>query len=184
VELIGLYLVACVLLVAAGTAKAVRPTDTARSLAAVVHLPEGTVRTAVVVGSMAEAALGTIALLYPRTASACLVAASYAVFAVVVASIRSRGGAIASCGCFGTPDTPATIPHVVVNACLSLSAVAVAVAGPSGSILSVLSSQPLDGVPLVMGSALGAWLAYLVISALSRLQAARRLTAVSFGARP
>ncbi len=33
----------------------------------------------------------------------------------VVAYARSRGGALASCGCFGTPDTPATLLHVVVD---------------------------------------------------------------------
>ena len=38
-ELIGPYLAACVLLVAAGAAKAVRPVDTARAVAAVVRLP-------------------------------------------------------------------------------------------------------------------------------------------------
>ena len=44
-----------------------------------------------------------------------LVAGSFAGFAVVVAFARHRGGAIASCGCFGTPDTPATLVHVAVN---------------------------------------------------------------------
>jgi Methylamine utilisation protein MauE len=179
VELIGLYLVACVLLVAAGTAKAIRPADTARAFSAVVSLPPGVIRMAIRIGAVAEAALGAYALLYPRALSAGLVALSYAVFAVVVAYARARGGAIASCGCFGTPDTPATWLHVIVNLGLSAAAGFVAVAQPTGSMVSILSVQPLEGVPLIAASALAAWLTYLVISVLAALSAVRRLTAVS-----
>ena len=178
-ELIGLYLVACVLLVVAGTAKAIRPADTARAFSAVVSLPPGVIRIAIRIGAVAEAALGAVALLYPRTVSAGLVALSYAVFALVVAYARSRGGAVASCGCFGTPDTPATMLHVIVNVALAAAAGAVAAAQPTGSMVSILSAQPLDGAPLVLVSALAAWLTYLVISVLAALSAARRLTAVS-----
>ena len=179
-ELIGLYLVACALLVAAGIAKAIRPTDTARALAAMVPIPQMRIRLLVRVGSAAEAALGVVAILIPRAGSAWLVALSYAVFAAVVAYARSRGGAIASCGCFGTPDTPATILHVIVNVGLALVAAVVAAAGPSGSILSILSRQPLHGLPLIVVSALCAWLTYVAISVLAGLQAARRMTAISF----
>jgi Methylamine utilisation protein MauE len=182
-ELIGLFLVACGLLVVAGVTKAIRPDDTARALAAVFPVPMQTARTAVRVGSIAEALLGAAALVVPRTASAFLVALSYAVFAVVVAVTRSKGGAIASCGCFGTPDTPATALHIVVNVGLAVSAAAVAVAAPAGTIVSILSREPLHGVPLVAVSALCGWLAYLTISALAALQAARRLTAISFRSR-
>jgi hypothetical protein len=179
VELIGLYLVACVLLIAAGTAKAIRPADTARAFSAVVSLPAGVLRVAIRIGAVAEAALGIIALLYPRTLSAGLVALSYAAFAVVVAYARSRGGAVASCGCFGTPDTPATMLHVIVNLALSAAAGCVAAARPAGSMVSILSAQPWDGLPLVAVSVLAAWLTYLAISVLAALSAVRRLTAVS-----
>lgn len=179
-ELIGPYLVACALLVVAGVSKAIRPNDTARALGAMVPMGLATIRWAVRVGSLAEAALGSIALLDPRTASACLVALSYAAFAAVVAYARSRGGAIASCGCFGTPDTPATLLHVIVNMGLSLAAACVAAAGPTGSILSLLSQQPAHGLPLIVVSALCAWLTYLAVAVLAELQAARRLVAISF----
>ncbi|MBF6555605.1 MAG: hypothetical protein IVW52_05440 [Acidimicrobiales bacterium] len=182
-ELIGVFLVACGLLMAAGVAKAIRPDDTARALAAVFPVPMQTVRTAVRMGSIAEALLGAAALVVPRTASAALVAMSYAAFAVVVALARSKGGAIASCGCFGTPDTPATAVHIVVNVGLAVSASAVAMANPAGTIVSILSREPLHGVPLVALSALCGWLAYLAISALASLQGARRLTAISFRSR-
>ncbi len=179
-ELIGLYLVACALLVAAGTAKAVHPTDTARALATMVRLPLAGIRPVVRMGSVTEAALGCAALLHPRSATAGLVALSFAGFAVVVAVERHQGGAISSCGCFGTPDTPATMLHVVVNIGLALAATSVAVAGPTGTILSIVARQPGHGLPLLVASAVCAWLAYLAISVLAELQAARRLTAVTF----
>jgi hypothetical protein len=70
--------------------------------------------------------------------------------------------------------------HVVVNLALAGAAATVALAGASGTIASVLSQQPLHGLPLVAVSALGAWLTYLALSGLARVQAARRLTAISF----
>jgi len=180
VELIGLYVVACGLLAAAGVAKVVRPDDTARALAAAVPLRRQTMRTVVRAGSVAEAALGITALVLPRPWWAALVALSYLVFAGFVAHARSTGGAIARCGCFGTPDTPATMVHVVINGVLALSAGVMAVSAPSGTLVTVLRAQPADGVPLLVVSALAAWLAYLAISVLAGLQAARGLTGVTF----
>jgi hypothetical protein len=181
VELIGVYLMACALLAVAGMVKAVRPEDTARTLAATTSVPLGTMSVLVRVGSFGEAAVGLCALVAPRPWSAALVAFSYAVFAVFVAYARSSGGAIASCGCFGTPDTPATLLHVVVDVALALSAGVVACSAPwSGTIIGILSSQPGRGIPLVAVSALGAWLAYLVISVMAMLRAARSLTGIGF----
>jgi hypothetical protein len=191
-ELIGLYLAGCALLVVAGAAKAVRPGDTARALATSVPLSVRALGGLVRGGAAVEAVLGAVALMFPRPLSASAVALSFAVFAVFVAWARVRGGAIASCGCFGTPDTPATALHVVVNVVLCLSAVGVAVGvaagtgggpaarAPTGSIASILSHQPLHGVPLVLASAAAAWLTFLAITGLARLQAARQLTAISF----
>jgi hypothetical protein len=179
VELIGLYLVGCGLLVAAGTAKAIHPDDTARALAALVPLGLRPLRRLVRAGAAAEAALGVTALVLPRPWSAGLVALSFTAFAVFVASARRAGGAVASCGCFGTPDTPATLAHVTVNAALAGAAAVVAGTAPSGTLVSILSDQPLLGVPLVVASALCAWLVYLVVSVLASLQAARTLTGVT-----
>ena len=124
--------------------------------------------------------MGCIAILVPRPIPAGLVALSFVGFAAFVAYARHKGGAISSCGCFGTPDTPATVLHVVVNIGLAAAAASVALTGPSASIFSVLARQPADGLPLLAASAVGAWLAYLAISVLAELQAARRLTAVEF----
>jgi hypothetical protein len=179
-ELIGLYLVGCSLLVVAGAAKVVRPDDTARALATVLPLPLVRTRLLVRAGASAEAVLGVVALAYPRTVTAALVALSYAAFAAFVLVARAKGGAIASCGCFGTPDTPATLLHVLINLGLVVAAVAVAIAGPSGAIVFILSAQPLHGLPLVLVSALCVWLTFLAISVLGALQAARRLVGIKF----
>lgn len=178
-ELIGLYFVGCALLVAAGTAKAIHPDDTARALAAAIPLGLQSMRRLVRAGAVAEVALGVTALVLPRPWPAGLVALSFAAFASFVAYARSAGGAIASCGCFGTPDTPATLVHVTVNAALAVAAVVVAWSAPPGTLVSVLSHQPMYGVPLVVASALCAWLVYLAVSVLAALQAARSLTGVT-----
>jgi hypothetical protein len=179
-ELIGLYLVGCALLVLAGVAKVFRPDDTARALSAVIPLPLARTRPLVRAGAIAEAALGAVALIYPRTATAGLVALSYAAFAVFVLVARAKGGAIANCGCFGTPDTPATVLHVLINLGLLVAGVVVAATGPSGTIVSILSTQPLHGLPLVLVSALCVWLSLLAISVLGGLQAVRHLVGVTF----
>ena len=85
-ELIGLYLVAAGLLCVAGVAKAVRPHDTARAMTALFRVRPSlaVMRSIVRLGALAEAALGALAILFPRPVTAVLVALSYACFAGVV----------------------------------------------------------------------------------------------------
>jgi hypothetical protein len=181
-ELIGLYFVAAALLVVAGGAKAIRPEDTARALIRLIPpRPRATmtsqaIRPAVRVSATLEAALGVIALLYPRPASASLVAASYVVFAGVVLYARSTGGVLSSCGCFGRADTPPTALHALVDLAFALSCVAVAANAPSdGTLIMILHRQPAAGIPLIFVSAVGLYLAYLVLAHLPRLEGMRRL---------
>ncbi len=180
-ELIGLYLVAAGLLFVAGVAKARHPDDTARALTALAPrgraaLPLGPVRQLVRAGALAEAALGLAALLVPRPVTAALVALSYAAFGAVVASARWRGGPLATCGCFGRPDTPPTTVHLVLNLVLAGAAAVVAVtAPPHGTLVSELARQPWAGFPLLFVSAVGLWLSLLALSALAALEGARRL---------
>ena len=180
-ELIGLYLIACTLLIVAGAMKAARPDDTARALAPLMPAPFEALadvrrlRSIIRSAALVEAGLGVAAFLLPRAVPAALVAASYAAFAGVVAYVRARGGALASCGCFGTPDTPATVLHVVVDLVFAGAAVLVATsAPPGGTILTALGHQPLHGAALLIVSAVGAWLTYLTLSMLGSLEAARR----------
>ena len=180
-ELIGPYLVAAGLLVAAGVTKAVRPGDTARALGALLPGGAGTrhpvlLRHAVRAGALAEAAIGLVALALPRPATAAVVALSYAAFAAVVALARRRGGSLATCGCFGRPDTPPTVVHLVLDLALAAAAAAAAVGAPThGSLLTQLARQPWSGLPLLFVSATGLWLTFLALSALGALEGARRL---------
>ena len=168
-ELIGLYLIGCGLLVCAGVMKAARPDDTARAVLpllagspALRSLPQ--LRRMVRLGAATEAALGVVALVLPRPLTASLVAVSYVAFTGYVLYVRSRGGALTSCGCFGTPDGPPTILHATLTAGFAIAAVAVA---------TLLAQAPLHGAPLVALSAVGLWLTYLALTVLGRLQAVR-----------
>ena len=174
-ELIGLFLVASTLLVVAGVAKAVRPDDTARALTALASKPlRSRWRTAVRVSAIVEAGIGIAALALPRPSTAALVATSYAAFGGVVVLARRRGGPLATCGCFGRPDTPPTLVHLVLNLLFLATAVAVALTAPAEATLgSTLASEPGAGIPLVFVSAVGVWLSALAMSALGRLQGAR-----------
>ena len=185
-ELIGLYLIGCTLLVVAGVTKALRPDDTARALAPLmagrlVALADvRRLRWVIRMAALVEAGLGVVAFVLPRAVSAALVAASYCAFAGVVAFARSRGGSLASCGCFGTPDTPATLLHVTVDLVFASAAVFVATSAPSvGTIVAVLAHQPLHGAAMLLVSAVGAWLTYLVLTVLGALEASRRTVGVA-----
>lgn len=174
-----MYLVATVLLVAAGVAKAARPHDTARALGSPLGLPVAVLRPAVRAIAAGEAALGAVGLAWPGRVEASLVAASYLTFAVVLTVVRVRGGALASCGCFGTPDTPVTVSHVAIDVGLGFSAAAVAAAGLTRSLPGVLGTQPWKGLPLAATSLLAAWLCLLVMDRLSRLVAVRRMVGIT-----
>jgi hypothetical protein len=181
VTLFGPFLIASVLLVVAGVGKALAPDDTARALVTLAgsgpRAPglRGT-RRAVRVGATGEAVLGTLAVAAPRPITAALVGLSYLGFAAVVAQARRRGGPLASCGCLGRPDTPPTMVHLGLNLVLAAAALAVALGAPGhGTVVDVLAHQPWSGLPLLLGVAVGTWLAVLAMSGLARLEAARRL---------
>jgi hypothetical protein len=178
-ELIGPYLAACMLLAVAGAVKTVRPMDTARALVAVIPVPLTGARLLVRVGAAAEAVVGVAAIVHPAPVTASLVAVSYVGFAAFVTVVLIRGGPLATCGCFGTPDTPATRLHVVVDLALATSAAVVAASVPAQSLWALLSSQPWEGVPLMLVSVLCAWLVYLAMTRLGEVGAARRLLGIT-----
>lgn len=173
-ELIGPYLAACLLLAVAGLSKSFRPMDTARAVVAVVTLPLPAARRLVRVGAVAEAVIGVVGAVHPSPVTASLVAASYLGFATFVVLVRARGGTLATCGCFGRPDTPATRLHVVVDLALAGAAALVAMTVPAAWVTTVLSAQPWHGAPLVLLSALCAWSVFLTLSRLAELGGARR----------
>ncbi len=177
----GPYLAACLVLTAAGAAKTFRPGDTARAVAVLVPLRPPVLRTAVRAGAVVEAGLGVVAAALPGPLTAGAVALSYLGFAGFVGVARLRGGPLATCGCFGTPDTPATRLHLVVD--LLLAAVAAVVAGTiaAAPLPSLLNQQPWHGVPLVLLALACTWLLGLTLTALPRLGAARLRLGITRG---
>jgi hypothetical protein len=174
----GLYLVACGLLVLAGLAKAVRPGDTARAVVAVVQRGQGLRRWERAVRLLAgvETALGALGLAFPQRAVASAVAVSYLAFTCFVLVARAAGGSLATCGCFGSPDTPPTLTHALVTLALAAASFAVALAAPAGTVVSVLGSQSANGFPLVVTSAVAGLLVWAVLSPRARLSALRAVT--------
>lgn len=119
--LTGVYTGAVLLLGAAGAAKVHRPGDTATALRG-IGLRTGPV--AVRLAAAAEVALAVAALAVGGPVPAALVAASYAGFAAFVAVALARHLPLATCGCFGRPDTPPSWTHVVLDAAAALVAAA------------------------------------------------------------
>ena len=167
----------------AGVAKTLRPDDTARAVSSLVpgRTPRplqslGFQRQLVRVLALTEVAVGLAALARTGPVTGALVASSYVLFACVVAYARLRGGPLATCGCFGRPDTPATWLHVVLNLALAGAALVVATSSSGGgrSIVAVLAHQPWAGAPLLFASAVGLGLTMVALSTLPVLQGARR----------
>ncbi len=171
--MIGPYLIACCLLVLAGAAKAARPGNTVRALTSVFGWPR-LLAVGVPLLAAVELALGIAGFIWPVRALALAIAASYLAFAGFVVLILLRHGALSSCGCFGTPDTPATWLHALINVCLAAAALVIAFNQPGADIVSVLRAQPWAGVPMLAAVGVGTWLVVLAFSTLAQLSAVRR----------
>jgi hypothetical protein len=168
------WLAACAVLVVAGTAKQLRPDPTVGALRA-ARLPSS--RPTVRALGAVEIGLGAAGALTGAPALAALVAASYLGFALFVAGALRRGGMVQSCGCFGSPDVPATRLHVVVNLLAATVAAGAALVGDAGLV-------DLDGGTdgaLVVG--LAAIAAFQVVVVLTTLPRARFAALADAGGR-
>lgn len=107
----AVYLVAAVLLGAAGAAKAVAPEPASAALARLqlYHRPW-----AVRLLGLVELVVAVCAFIVGGIVPATALAALYAGFAVVAAAMV-RSGSEEPCGCFGRVEMPATSRHVVVD---------------------------------------------------------------------
>jgi hypothetical protein len=151
----AVVVVAALLLVGAGAAKASRPHGTARA----ARVPAGVVRA----GAIVELALG-VATLATGLAPLCwAVSVSYLAFAVWVAAARRRGAPLWTCGCFGEVDTPPTMLHVLVDLGLGAGAAASAAAGGATVTFSLL-----------LVGAVTAYVCYLALAELPRTLSAGR----------
>jgi hypothetical protein len=165
-ELAAPYLASAVLLVVAGSAKLADPLPLVRALRS-ARLPASAALVRVVAG--VEVAVAVAAVLTGSRWAAVLVCLSYAAFTGFVLLARSRGGVLASCGCFGRADTPATASHAVLTAATATVAAAVVVR-PTGTLPDLLAGSPGSGVPLLLATAAVAVTAYLVLALLPLLR--------------
>ena len=167
--LAGPLFIAAALVVVAGIPKVTDPGDTTRAMRS-VGLPssDNLVRAL----AIAEIAIGLSVIVFGGRLAAGLLALLYLGFAGFIVLAMTRGGSVASCGCFGKADTPPTHAHLVLD--LAAAAVAIAaVASPPPAFTDLLADQPAFGIPFVAFVALGSWLGYLTLTLLPRLQAAR-----------
>ena len=166
----GAYLAAVMLRAAAGMAKALRPSGTARALSLLgVTIPTWAVRAAATV----EVALSGWGVVRGGAAAAVLVACSYLGFFVFVMAALVRHTPLSSCGCFGESEAPPTATHAVLNAGAALVACAAAL-GYHPSFAHAVQTQPAGGVPFAVLAATAAYLGYLAMAVLPRASAAAK----------
>ena len=158
--LAGPFLAAGGLLVVAGLPKLRDPLPLVRALRTTgLPAPGPLVRLL----ALAEVALGVTAVVAPSRGTAALVAVAYAGFTAFVALAVRRGGVLASCGCFGRPDTPPTRAHLALTAGATATAAALAVSPPGAGVWSAATpaTAALAGFAVLLGA-----LAYLVLAVL------------------
>lgn len=161
----GPFLIAAVLLAAAGIAKTMDPTMTVGALRK-FGIP---VSSAAVRGLGAiEAGLAVAAAVTGAPSLVLGVAISYVVFSAFVVVARARRLPIGSCGCFGRVDTPPSWIHVAVNLACAASAFGVA-ARDGGGLASTLDAQPLAGVPFLALIAVGTYAAFTALTVVPQL---------------
>jgi len=165
----GPFLIAALLLAAAGVAKAVDPTNTVGALRALgVRVRPVAVRSL----GVAEAVLAVTAAVSGAPVPALLVGLSYLLFTLFVLVALARHAPIGSCGCFGRVDTPPSALHVAVNLGAVVASVGVA-EGRGDGIADVLRAQPLAGVPMLLLVVVGTYAAFTALTVVPRLQAVR-----------
>jgi hypothetical protein len=157
-------LVAAALLVVAGASKAADPTMTVGALRA-LRWPSSP--WLVRAGAVAEALVGTLAVVVGGALWWSLVAASYLAFAAFVVVALRAGAMVGSCGCFGREETPPHPIHVALDVALAAFAGAAVVRG-LGAPLDALVDDPGQGLVVVGLSALGVYLAYAIIVEMPR----------------
>ncbi|TAL25362.1 MAG: hypothetical protein EPN99_01735 [Frankiales bacterium] len=167
--LAGPYLASAALLVAAGAAKVRDPLPLMRALVTAGVPSRPALAPLVRTGAAVEIALGLVAIGTGHAVAAAGVALSYLAFTGFVLLAMTRGGVLASCGCFGKADTPPTRTHVTVTAALAAVAAVVAVR-PLGPLPDLLATAPWNGLPLLLATAAVAATTYLVLALLPVLR--------------
>lgn len=115
--LLGPLLVTVLVLAAAGSLKTLRPQPTATVIAAFPLALGDPARVALArLLGIFEVAVSIWALTTLSSEAFAVVAGLYVLFAAFVLSSLSGSLPVASCGCFGSDDSPPTVGHLVFNA--------------------------------------------------------------------
>ncbi len=166
----GPFLVACVLLGAAGLAKAIDPVTTVGALrGAGLRVPGGAVR----VGGALEAVVAVAAALTGAPVLAAAVALSYLAFTGFVLVALTRRLPIGSCGCFGRVDTPPSPLHVVLDLGAVVAAIGAMTAGGAAGLVDGYGDLPLAGLPFLLLVGVGAYAAFAAMTVVPQLTALR-----------
>ena len=158
------FFAAAGLLVVSGAAKIRHPGPAGRALAT-LDLPSG--RRSVQAIGVGELVVGAWCLFTPSTASAATLGLLYAAFAAFLAlQLRAKTPG-ASCGCLGSQDASPSLVHIALDLAAAVTAVVVATAPPRG-VVAFSAALSMGGVPFLLGTALIAYLAYLIAAFLPK----------------
>ena len=161
----GPAVASAMLLALGGASKLLRPATTSNALRS-LRLPAAPFGVRLL--AVAEIGVAVGALAGGGRTAWLLVAGAYLGFACFVVLAMWRGGAVSSCGCFGAPDTPPTLVHVLVTTAASAVAFATAVGHPPGPLLDALAGMPLLGLPFLLVTGCCVWFAYAAVAVLPR----------------
>lgn len=170
----SVQLAAALLLAGAGVAKLFAPDQAAAMLrkASWTGLRAGTSRVVVRTAGVVEIGVGAAVTATGGRIAAVLLGCCYLAF-LIVAGRLLRGGQRTSCGCFGATDSPVGVGHLLVNVVAVGIAIAAAIR-PPGAIGGLFDDHLPTGVIGLGQAVLLAYLAFLSITALPALVAARR----------
>jgi uncharacterized membrane protein YphA (DoxX/SURF4 family) len=158
----GPFLAISALLAVAGATKVFRPKYTVGALRA-AGLPAN--NTLVRSLGLAEVGAGIAAIWTGASLWAGAIGIFYLGFAIFVIYALRSGIPIASCGCFGSPDTPPNVGHVVLD--LTAAAVALAVAiDPIGRWIGLPGLEPWNAVAFLLFSGATVYLLYAIVNVL------------------
>jgi hypothetical protein len=163
----GPFLAISILLAVAGLMKLYRPGFTTGALrAAGLPASDGLVRLL----GVAEIVVGIGAVAAGGTVWAVAVGLFYLGFTVFVLIALRSGAPISSCGCFGSPDTPPGIGHVILDLAAAVVAFVSAV-DPPGPWVGLTGAGLSTIVPFLMFSGATVYLMYAIVNVLPQRQA-------------
>jgi hypothetical protein len=161
----GPLVVATALLGLAGLGKFARPAPTASAMRA-MGLPVTPLVVRLAAG--VEAVIGFSAAATGRRPLVAAAGLSYLAFAGFVGLAIRRGRPIASCGCFGDPDTPPSWLHAAVDLMAALACFGAMAGDGAAGLRAAASAQPAAGLPFFLLCGVATNLGYLVLTALPR----------------